>query len=257
MNIGQASKASGVSQRMIRHYEKIGLIPAATRRDSGYRDYSDADVHRLRFIANARDLGFPIEEIRKLLDLWSDRGRASSEVKALAESRAADLGRKADALQAMRRALLDLATHCHGDDRISPTRFAPGMRKRASAISTIAHAAIAAARAKAAKGTGGTMTDGGRSAGLTAEMARARLESDGPNELPRPRQRSILRIAKEVLREPMLALLLAGGVAYLLLGDLAEALILLPFATFSVLCRLCLALRCDVAVLTNGLPPHT
>ena len=117
MNIGHASKASGVSQRMIRHYEKIGLIPAAARRDSGYRDYSAADVHRLRFIANARDLGFPIEEIRKLLDLWSDRGRASSEVKALAESRAADLGRKADALQAMRHALLDLATRCHGDDR--------------------------------------------------------------------------------------------------------------------------------------------
>lgn len=102
---------------MIRHYEKIGLIPSAVRRDSGYRDYSDADVNRLRFIANARDLGFSIEEIRKLLDLWSDRDRSSSEVKALAESRAVDLGRKADALQAMRRALLDLAKHCHGDDR--------------------------------------------------------------------------------------------------------------------------------------------
>jgi Cu(I)-responsive transcriptional regulator len=102
---------------MIRHYEKIGLIPSAARRESGYRDYSDVDVHRLRFIANARDLGFPIEEIRKLLGLWSDRDRASSEVKALAESRAADLGRKADALQAMRHALLDLATRCHGDDR--------------------------------------------------------------------------------------------------------------------------------------------
>lgn len=117
MNIGGASAATGVSQRMIRHYEKIGLIPSAARRDSGYRDYSDADVHRLRFIANARDLGFPIEEIRKLLGLWSDRDRASSEVKMLAESRAADLGRKADALQAMRHALLDLAKHCHGDDR--------------------------------------------------------------------------------------------------------------------------------------------
>jgi Cu(I)-responsive transcriptional regulator len=117
MNIGQASKVSGVSQRMIRHYEKISLIPTAERRDSGYRDYSDVDVHRLRFIANARDLGFPIEEIRELLDLWSDRGRASSEVKALAESRAANLGRKAAALQAMRRALLDLAAHCQGDDR--------------------------------------------------------------------------------------------------------------------------------------------
>ncbi|WP_225011121.1 Cu(I)-responsive transcriptional regulator [Novosphingobium percolationis] len=117
MNIGGASAASGVSQRMIRHYEKIGLIPSAARRDSGYRDYSDADVHRLRFIANARDLGFPIEEIRKLLDLWSDRDRASSEVRALAESRAADLGRKADALNAMREALLDLAKSCHGNER--------------------------------------------------------------------------------------------------------------------------------------------
>src|SRR3546814_11956435 len=77
VNIGGASAATGVSQRMIRHYEKIGLIPSAARRDSGYRDYSDVDVHRLRFIANARDLGFPIEEIRKLLGLWSDRGRAS------------------------------------------------------------------------------------------------------------------------------------------------------------------------------------
>lgn len=117
MNIGGAAAASGVSQRMIRHYEKIGLIPSPPRRDSGYRDYSEADIHRLRFIANARDLGFPIEEIRVLLDLWSDRDRASAEVKALAESRAADLGRKADALNAMRGALLDLAKDCHGNDR--------------------------------------------------------------------------------------------------------------------------------------------
>lgn len=117
MNIGGAAAASGVSQRMIRHYEKIGLIPSAVRRDSGYRDYSDADVHRLRFIANARDLGFPIEEIQKLLDLWSDRARASSEVKALAEARAADLGRKADALNAMRAALMGLAKSCDGNNR--------------------------------------------------------------------------------------------------------------------------------------------
>ncbi len=117
MNIGQAAQASGVSQRMIRHYEKIGLIPAALRRDSGYRDYSDADVHRLRFIANARDLGFPIEDIGKLLDLWNDRGRSSAEVKALATARADELRRKAEALEAMRRTLLDLAGRCHGDDR--------------------------------------------------------------------------------------------------------------------------------------------
>lgn len=117
MNIGQASQASGVSQRMIRHYEKIGLIPRAARRDSGYRDYSEADVHRLRFIANARDLGFPIEEIGRLLDLWRDRGRSSAEVKALATARAEELQRKAQALEAMRRTLLDLAGRCHGDAR--------------------------------------------------------------------------------------------------------------------------------------------
>jgi Cu(I)-responsive transcriptional regulator len=117
VNIGAASEASGVSQRMIRHYEKIGLVPAPARRESGYRDYSQADLHRLRFIANARDLGFPIEEIRTLLGLWSDQGRSSAEVKAVAEARAAELGRKARALDAMRRTLIDLARSCHGDDR--------------------------------------------------------------------------------------------------------------------------------------------
>ncbi|HWU95991.1 MAG TPA: Cu(I)-responsive transcriptional regulator [Sphingomonas sp.] len=117
MNIGQASKASGVSQRMIRHYEKLGLIPTPPRRDSGYRDYADTDLHRLRFIANARDLGFPIAEIETLLALWSDRSRSSSEVKQLAEARAAELGQKARALEAMRATLLDLARRCHGDSR--------------------------------------------------------------------------------------------------------------------------------------------
>ena len=117
MNIGQASSASGVSQRMIRHYEKIELIPAPPRRDSGYRDYSDADVARLRFVAHARDLGFPIEEIRALLGLWQDRSRSSADVKALATARAEDLGRKAKALEQMRATLLDLASSCHGDDR--------------------------------------------------------------------------------------------------------------------------------------------
>ena len=119
MNIGQASKASGVSQRMIRHYEKIGLIPAPLRRDSGYRDYSSSDVERLHFVANARDLGFPIEEIGTLLSLWSDTHRSSAEVKALAVARAEELQRKAEALEAMRRSLLDLAERCHGDDRPS------------------------------------------------------------------------------------------------------------------------------------------
>jgi Cu(I)-responsive transcriptional regulator len=117
MRIGEASTASGVSERMIRHYEKIGLIPAPPRRESGYRDYSPADLGRLRFIANARDLGFGIGEIGTLLSLWSDSGRASAEVKTLALSRAAELHRKAEALEAMRRSLLDLAERCHGDER--------------------------------------------------------------------------------------------------------------------------------------------
>src|SRR3546814_5001049 len=101
---------------MIRHYGKIGLIPAPLRRDSGYRDYADADVHRLRFIANARDIGFPIEDISDLLGLWSNSQRTSAEVKALAITRADELGRKAVALQALRRTLLELAERCHCDD---------------------------------------------------------------------------------------------------------------------------------------------
>lgn len=117
MNIGSASRASGVSERMIRHYEKIGLIPPPARRDSGYRDYSDADVHRLRFAANARDLGFPIEEIRALLNLWADEKRSSADVKALALARAQELGRKAEVLAAMRATLLDLANTCQGGNR--------------------------------------------------------------------------------------------------------------------------------------------
>ena len=117
MNIGSASRASGVSERMIRHYEKIGLIPPPARRDSGYRDYSDADVHRLRFAANARDLGFSIEEIRELLGLWGDDHRTSADVKALALARAQELGEKAEALAAMRASLLELASRCEGGER--------------------------------------------------------------------------------------------------------------------------------------------
>ena len=117
MKIGDASAASGVSQRMIRHYEGIGLIAKAARRNSGYRDYDDKDVHTLRFIRRARDLGFPIEEIGKLLALWQDRSRASAEVKALATARAEDLKRKERAIHAMRRSLETLARTCHGDDR--------------------------------------------------------------------------------------------------------------------------------------------
>ncbi len=117
MNIGEAARASGISQRMIRHYEKIGLIPQPLRRESGYRDYDANDVGRLRFVANARDLGFSIEEIGELLALWSDEHRTSADVKALALAKAEELGRKARALSDMRESLLHLARNCHGDDR--------------------------------------------------------------------------------------------------------------------------------------------
>ena len=117
MKIGEASSASGVSERMIRHYEKIGLVPKAARRDSGYRDYDERDVNTLLFVRRARDLGFPIEAIGKLLALWQDRDRASADVKALALARAAELKRKANELDAMRRSLEHLAANCHGDNR--------------------------------------------------------------------------------------------------------------------------------------------
>ena len=117
MKIGDVSIRAGVSQRMIRHYEKIGLIAPAPRRTSGYRDYDERDVHTLRFIGRARDVGFPIQEIRALLALWNDRERSSGDVKAIALARAAELKRKVRELDAMRRSLEHLAERCHGDDR--------------------------------------------------------------------------------------------------------------------------------------------
>ena len=117
MKIGEAAAAAGISERMIRHYEKVGVISPAARRDSGYRDYGQRDVHTLRFIGRARDLGFPLEEIRTLLALWQDRHRSSAEVKSLALARAAELKRKARELDSMRRTLEHLAQSCHGDDR--------------------------------------------------------------------------------------------------------------------------------------------
>ncbi|MFC3631743.1 Cu(I)-responsive transcriptional regulator [Paracoccus angustae] len=117
MNIGQASEASGVSAKMIRYYEQTGLIPRAARRDSGYRDYDDADVHRLRFIRGARDLGFTVEQIGDLLALWSDRERASADVKALALGHVDALKQKQAEIAAMIATLENLASRCHGDDQ--------------------------------------------------------------------------------------------------------------------------------------------
>jgi len=102
---------------MVRHYEKIGLTPRALRRASQYRDYSTKDVYRLRFIARARDLGFPVAEIGELLALWGDRARASADVKALAIARIDNLRERERALQAMRQSLEHLVAACNGDDR--------------------------------------------------------------------------------------------------------------------------------------------
>jgi MerR family copper efflux transcriptional regulator len=117
MNIGEAAKFSGVSAKMIRYYEQIGLISQATRSDAGYRHYSLPDVHCLRFICRARDLGFSVEQISALLVLWRDRDRASADVKAMALAHAAGLKAKIAELQAMVQTLDHLADHCHGDER--------------------------------------------------------------------------------------------------------------------------------------------
>jgi Cu(I)-responsive transcriptional regulator len=117
MNIGEAARTSGVSAKMIRHYEQVGLLPQAVRTDAGYRQYGDKDVHTLRFIRQSRDLGFSIEQIGELLALWQDRRRPSRQVKALAQAHIQELEQKVQDLLAMKETLSHLVHCCHGDER--------------------------------------------------------------------------------------------------------------------------------------------
>lgn len=117
MNIGELSKASGVSTKLIRHYESTGLISKASRNLSGYRQYSENDVHVLRFVKRGRILGFPMKEIKQLLGLWKNKGRSSKDVKALAVVHLRVLENKILELQEMADTLRHLARNCHGDHR--------------------------------------------------------------------------------------------------------------------------------------------
>ncbi|GAA4331119.1 Cu(I)-responsive transcriptional regulator [Variovorax defluvii] len=116
-NIGEAAARSGVSAKMVRHYESLGLMPKVHRTESGYRQYTANDVHTLRFIRRARDLGFSMAEIAELLKLWQNKRRASADVKRIALAHAADLRRRIEEMEAMKRTLERLADCCHGDHR--------------------------------------------------------------------------------------------------------------------------------------------
>ncbi len=117
MNIGEAARLSGVSAKMVRHYEALGLLPTVARTEGGYRQYADSEVHSLRFIKRARELGFSIDEITQLLGLWRNRRRASAQVRRIAQRHADDLAQRIEAMQAMQRTLQALIAGCHGDER--------------------------------------------------------------------------------------------------------------------------------------------
>lgn len=115
--IGIAAQRAGISARMVRHYESLGLVKGVARTDSGYRQYTEADVHALHFIRRSRDLGFSMEEIAELLGLWHDRSRASSQVKRIAQQHIDDLSERIAQMQAMQRSLQTLVSCCKGNDR--------------------------------------------------------------------------------------------------------------------------------------------
>lgn len=117
MNIGQASDLSGVSAKMIRYYESVGLLPEAARRANGYRDYGEQDLAVLQFVRRTRDLGFSLEEVSALLTLWSNKKRPSRDVKRLAEAHISDLEKRIREMRTVIKTLRELASHCHGDDR--------------------------------------------------------------------------------------------------------------------------------------------
>lgn len=116
-NIGEAAARSGVSAKMLRHYESLGLLPKVARTEAGYRLYSEREVHTLRFIRRARDLGFAMAEISELLKLWQNRRRASSDVKRIAQVHIDDLDRRLQAMSTMKQALEQLVHCCQGDER--------------------------------------------------------------------------------------------------------------------------------------------
>ncbi|MFM9923838.1 Cu(I)-responsive transcriptional regulator [Variovorax sp. H27-G14] len=115
--IGEAAQRSGVSARMVRHYEGLGLLPAVARTESGYRQYSEADIHTLRFIKRSRDLGFSMEEIAELVGLWNNRRRASASVKRIAQKHLGELEQRIADMESMRNTLAHLVHCCHGDAR--------------------------------------------------------------------------------------------------------------------------------------------
>jgi MerR family gold-responsive transcriptional activator of gol and ges genes len=117
MNIGEAAKTAGVNTKFIRHYETRGIIPKASRTETGYRVYSENDVHVLRFVKQARSLGFSLAEIKKLVNLWRNKNRKSEDVKSITMKHIEALDAKIRELESIKRALENLAHHCHGDNR--------------------------------------------------------------------------------------------------------------------------------------------